>query len=266
MTKARRHRYETAGVMALGGAHRQRASARVRLRWLRNLLALLTVLVAAGGLWLTLDERFYIYDAEVLGADRVASADLFEASGLSGLHILWVDSDEIEADIRSAFPTLKRAEVVCGLPAKCTIAVIQREPEVVWKESGDAQSAGQVWWIDAEGVVFPDQGMFPGGWEVRGPLPRDEDNQLKERVRVAITELLAAETDVSQLFYYIPGRGLVFTDARGGRIVLGEGAGMTERLRVLHSLMDDLEARGLTPQVVDVRFPEAPYYSLSNNW
>jgi hypothetical protein len=219
-------------------------------------------------MWVALDARFYVYEAKVLGSDRVAPDDLFDASGLDGLHVLWVDPAKAEEKISRAFPTLRRAEVVCGLPAKCTFTVMQREPEIVWREVGDAESVGKVWWIDAEGVVFPVDGTFPGRFEVRGPLPRDadEDDRLQDRIRVALAELLAAETDVSKLFYYIPGRGLVFTDARGGRIVLGEGTGVAERLRVLNSLVDSLEARGLTPRVVDVRFPQAPYYSLTNNW
>ena len=31
-------------------------------------------------------------------------------------------------------------------------------------------------------------------------------------------------------------------------------------------LAASLEARGLTPRFVDVRFPDAPYYSETNEW
>ena len=41
---------------------------------------------------------------------------------------------------------------------------------------------------------------------------------------------------------------------------------MEERLEVLEWLAADLEARGLTPRFVDVRFVDAPYYSLTNDW
>jgi len=101
---------------------------------------------------------------------------------------------------------------------------------------------------------------------VQGPLPRDEDGRLDARVCVALNELWAAEANVSSLLDYVPGPGLVFTDERGWRVVVGQGPGMDERLRVLELLAADLEARGLTPQYVDVRFPDAPYYSLTNDW
>jgi hypothetical protein len=41
---------------------------------------------------------------------------------------------------------------------------------------------------------------------------------------------------------------------------------MARRLEVLEQLTADLEARGVAPRFVDVRFPEAPYYSLTNDW
>jgi len=101
---------------------------------------------------------------------------------------------------------------------------------------------------------------------VRGPLPRDEDGRLDEHVRVALTELWTAGVDVSSLLYYVPDRGFIFTDERGWHVILGQGPGMDRRLQVLEWLVADLEARGLVPRLVDVRFSDAPYYSLTNDW
>ncbi|HEY66663.1 MAG: hypothetical protein DRI79_08920 [Chloroflexi bacterium] len=246
-------RFETASTLVLGRARVRRPSK------IRHSLLLLLIAVAAGALWLALDDRFYIYHADVLGVTSVSPNEVFRASGLPGLHILWVHPDEVEARILAALPTVKSARVVCGLPAKCTITVVEREPMVMWDEGG------QLWWIDADGVVFPAQGTLSDGWLVRGPLPRDEDGRLDERVRVALTELWTAGANVSPLLY-VPGRGLVFTDERGWRVIVGQGPGMAERLRVLEHLAANLQARGLTPRFVDVRFPDAPYYSEKNEW
>jgi hypothetical protein len=139
---------------------------------------------------------------------------------------------------------------------------------VTWDEDG------QLWWIDADGVVFsamapgpaPAQGTLSEGWLVRGPLPRGEDGRLDERVRVALAELWSSGMSVPSSLAYVPGRGLVFTDERGWRVILGQGPGMGRRLQVLEWLAADLQARGLTPRFVDVRFPDAPYYSLTNDW
>ena len=83
---------------------------------------------------------------------------------------------------------------------------------------------------------------------------------------VALNELWATGDDVASVFDYVPGRGLSFVDERGWRVVLGRGPGMVKRLEVLERLTTNLEERGLTPRFVDVRFADAPYYSLTNDW
>jgi hypothetical protein len=97
-------------------------------------------------------------------------------------------------------------------------------------------------------------------------LPRDGEGRLDERVRVGLAELWATGEDVAPVFDYVPTRGLVFVDERGWRVILGQGPGMSRRLQVLEQLTANLEARGLTPRFIDVRFAEAPYYSLTNDW
>jgi hypothetical protein len=47
---------------------------------------------------------------------------------------------------------------------------------------------------------------------------------------------------------------------------VGQGTGIRERLQTLEVVAAHLQAQGVTPKFVDVRFPEAPYYSLTNEW
>lgn len=259
-------RFETAGALILGRARIRHlpAATRSSVRWIRGLLLLIVLIALAGALWLTLDARFYVYDVQIEGLGRLSPDEVFRASGLPGLHILWVRPAECEARLLGALPTLESAHVACRLPAQCTITVTERQPRLVWNEDG------QLWWIDAQGVIFPAettaQDMPSDGWSVRGPLPRGEHGELDERVRVALAELWAAGVDISPVLYYVPGRGLVLIDERGWRVVVGQGPGMDRRLQVLGTLAADLEARGLTPRFVDVRFAGAPYYSLVNDW
>lgn len=283
-------RFEAAGALVVGRARVRQAPASSHAAWrrLRGVLLLLAAVVAVGALWLTLDERFYASHVIVVGASRSSPDEIARASGLPGLHMLWVHPAEIETRLLKVLPDLESAQVACGLSARCTITVVERQPRVVWDEDG------QMWWVDAEGVIFSASPSFsPGGgdasslppsggdasslppdggdeggerWRVQGPLPRSEDGRLDERVRVALAELWAAGVDVPSLLAYVPGRGLTFTDERGWRVILGEGPGLAERLQVLAWLAADLEARGLTPRFVDVRFPDAPYYSLVNEW
>ena len=260
--RKKKRQFESAGVLVLGRSRvqRRRAASRVLSPGWRGTLLLLLGVVMVGSLWLTVDDRFYVHHADVVGAVRVSPAEVFQASGLSGLHILWAHPAGIERRILDELPTIESAQAKCKLPANCAIVVVERQPKVAWDEDG------LKWWIDAEGVIFDAQGALPEGWTVRGPLPRGEDGRLDERVRVGLAELWAAGADVASEFDYVPARGLVFIDERGCRVVLGQGPGMAKRLQVLERLMADLEARGQVPKLVDVRFADTPYYSLTNEW
>jgi cell division protein FtsQ len=260
--RKKKGRFETAGALALGRARIERAPAALgsTWRWARFVLVSALVVSVAATLWVGLDDRFYVYRAEVTGVVHVSPEDVFQASGLKGLHILWARPTEIEARILAALPNLESVDVTCALPARCAIAVVERQPKTMWDEDG------QLWWVDAEGVIFPAGEALAEGWLVRGPLPRDENGRLDERVRVALAELWAGGADVAPVLQYVPSRGLLLTDARGWRVFIGQGPGTSERLRVLVWLAADLQARGIVPRFVDVRFPDAPYYSLVNDW
>ncbi len=272
--KKEKRRFERASAAILGQVRIVQApAASYSLQWLHPVLRLslvALVLMGVAALWLALDSRFYVYHAEVVGAERLSPGEVFQSSRLTGIHVLWVRSAGLETYVLEALPTIKSAQIACSLPAECTITIVERQPQVTWEEGE------KLWWIDAEGVIFsPPSSVSPrvgeeGGeedWFVRGSLPRDEKGRLDERVRVALSELWAmGADDVSSELEYVPDRGLTFTDERGWRVIVGQGPGMAERLRVLEQLAEYLEARDLAPRFVDVRFPGAPYYSLTTDW
>jgi cell division septal protein FtsQ len=252
-----RRKFETAGTLVIGRAH---VPAPSRLRWLWRALIALAIVVVALAVWVLLDDLFYIYYADVEGTVRLSPAEVFWASDLPGLHVLWVNADAIEAQILAALPSLESAEVTCRLPSNCTITVVERQPRMMWSD------AGQLWGVDANGVVFPAEAAITEAWVVRGPLPKDEDGLLAEPARIALAELWASGVAMSPELSYVPARGFVITDERGWRVIVGQGTGIRERLQTLEVVAAHLQAQGVTPKFVDVRFPEAPYYSLTNEW
>jgi cell division septal protein FtsQ len=231
-----------------------------RVRWFRVAILVVVVLLVAGVLWVLLSDQFYVFDAEVQGTVRLSPNAVFWASDLPGLHVLWVNAGKIEEQILATLPSIESAEVSCGLPAECTIIVKERQSMTMWDDDG------QLWWVDGHGTVFPASRAQSEGWTVRGPLPREGEEQLAEPVRIALSELWSSGIEVDRQLYYVPERGLVITDERGWRVVIGQGPGMDERLRALDAIAAHLEARGVRPRVVDVRFPNAPYYSLTSDW
>lgn len=264
--------FERAGMLILGQKQARRPSLALRqlqrallqaLPWVIGAL----MIVGATASWLTLDDRFYIYQAEVKGAHRLSQEEIVQASGLKGLHILWARSTKVEDKLLRLLPTIKSAEVSCTLSSTCTISVVERQPQVTWNDEGKA------WWIDSEGVIFPveENGEWrteDGEWVIYGPLPRDDDKkeQISEGLRAAISELELVRAEIPSELEYTPGRGLMFMDDKGWRVILGEGSGMAERILVWKRLKAYLEARSIEPRFVDVRFPNAPYYSMVNEW
>jgi len=267
-SRGKKH-YERAGSVVLNSVKLGQAPISLsKIRWRHRWLWILMAVAAVGGalgLWLTVDSRFYVYEAQIEGTRRLSPEKVFDASGLRGLHVLWARPATIESEVLATLPSLERVEASCQLPAECSIVVVERRPRVLWDESG------QLWWIDDQGAVFDaeDQaagidgiGGETGQWSVTGPLPRGEDENLDPQVRVALEELWESEREVPGVFQYSPDRGLSFVDERGLRVVVGKGAGMARRFRVLDSVMAHLASAQVTPRFVDVRFPDAPYYAV----
>ncbi len=65
---------------------------------------------------------------------------------------------------------------------------------------------------------------------------------------------------------YTPERGLIWTDPEGRRVAFGAGSDMAARWQMYQVLVEHLAAQGITPQVLDVRFPGAATYSLDRSW
>jgi len=227
-------------------------------------LLILGVVVGSLALWLTLDSRFYVYEARIEGARSLTREEVFGASGLNGLHILWARPASIESQILEGLPRVERAEASCRMPSSCSISIVERRPRVLWDENGER------WWIDDEGTIFAHADELPQGdalaqesgqWSVTGPLPRAADGNLDPQVRVALEELWESGQDLPGVFLFSPDQGLSFVDERGWRVVVGVGSGMERRLRVLEDMTAHLASAQVTPRFVDVRFPEAPYYA-----
>lgn len=247
--------------MVLGRARMVEQPARLRLqvhpRWL--ILGLAVILLVGAGLALAYSPRFRVAEPEVVGASRIAAATIVNASGLRQQHILAVNERQAEARLLAQMPSLAEAHVDCHLPADCVISVVERPLLLTW------ESEGGLVWVDGAGGTFPAGEPLAGSWLVHGPLPLDAHG----RVERAVLEGLA---DLTQLgirpgnVTYRPGRGLVLDDPAGWRVVVGQGRGMARRLQVYALVRQHLLDHAIRPRFVDVRFPDAPYYSLENDW
>jgi hypothetical protein len=65
---------------------------------------------------------------------------------------------------------------------------------------------------------------------------------------------------------YNPQRGLIWVDGEGRRVAFGVGPDMADRWQMYEALIAHLDAEGIFPWTVDVRFPDGITYSLERSW
>ncbi len=260
MGKKKRY-YRTASLLGAQPQMVSRARPRrllsIRVPWFVWLLMFLSL---AAGLWLWRDTRWYmdVSQIHVLGASKSTKPLIVEKSDILGVHSLWVRADQIAERVVSQIAAVTEAKVECWYyPARCTIQVKERQPVLAWATDTIT------FWVDETGYVFParvEEDKLP---MVRGPLPPDEHVSLE--IIEGVKELVELGVPQDGLTYH-PDRGLTWSDAEGRRIAFGTGADMATRWRIYQALIEDLDARGIFPWTVDVRFPAAPTYSLERTW
>lgn len=254
-----RHRYSvSAGSVAAPVRLRRRRRSRRIPAWARVATLVGVVCVIVLGLWIGLDERFYVMAPVVVGAQTVAPERIVRASGLLGLHVLWIRSEAAESNI-ALEPGIDSATVRCELPANCQIEVTETPPQITW------QDGGEMWQVDALGLVTPIDSPIDGAWYVQGPLPAEDGDRLDGSVLVGLQELGAWGVDLTQGVYYTPDQGIAFADPRGWLAIVGVGRGMARRLESLEYVAAELQLRGAKPKWVDVHLPDRPFLPLRSD-
>lgn len=213
--------------------------------------------VALAAIELTMNEVFYIYDPVVVGNQRVPASEIVAASGIETLHVLWLQPEQAVQALEQKLPEVSSAFIWCGLPADCTIQVLEREPMFEWKQ-GQTRT-----WVDAEGVAFPARGQTPSipvieiGPEVPALLP----GRRVERELVSTMAGLVRVLPEIKTFRFTTERGVEFADPQGnGPVYVGVGPDVAARVAVWKALASNLASRNVHPKFVDVRYPRAPFY------
>jgi len=197
---------------------------------------------------------FYVSGAEVRGNMAITADEVYAASGLDGMSIFWVDTEDAMSRIE-ALPNIKSARVSAMLPANVTITVEERMPRLVW-QAGDT-----MWWIDPEGTVLAPRGVLEGAITIKDldakPLmPGDELSPTVLASIRALNNLLPRLTEM----HYSHDQGIGFKTQEGWPVFLGDERDMQTKLTMLLELRKSLLEQGITPNFIDVRFPQGSFY------
>lgn len=200
-------------------------------------------------------DAFYTRSVTVGGLQTMTKEEVFALANIADLHVFWLDPAQIRADLLRS-PTIANATVSVGWPPQAVQIIIQeREPALVWEQSGVAA------WIDLQGRVMRQR-------EDRSDLLRiqaDSDmggvpgQAIDAAVVNGALQLHQLLPDVRVLRYH-PDRGLGFNDPRGWEAWLGTGLDMPQKIVVYNAIVAKLQGEGFRPGSINVADPDSPYY------
>ena len=227
----------------------------------RLLVPLLALIIVA--LWVALGNAWYVMwdDVKVSGIyDPMLRREVKIASDLLGWHSFLVEPETAEAAVMALLPQATAVEVTCRpVPALCEIAITERVPVLVWMDGATA------YWVDREGIFYPAQGERPDLPVIRGKRPVEGGAHTLAAIRQGVAALTVLGVTADRLEYLLE-QGLVWTDPEGRHVAFGVGADMADRWQTYQVLLNHFAVRGISPQVVDVRFPDGATYSQQRAW
>jgi hypothetical protein len=239
---------------------------RIRASW--RLLSFVMLLLLGTGLYLlwTLPE-FRVNTAQISGNQRISTEELNAALELNGNPVFLLTPAQLRERALRAYPELASVNVNVDLPNIVTVKVTEREPVILWQQNGGYA------WVDKTGTAFRPRGEASGLIVVQAlgappAIGTPEDNSLvpapfiSEETVKALTEL-APYVPAGTPILYDPVKGLSWTDGRGWQAVFGTGGGDVEaKVRVYQAMVDWLTQRGIRPILINVAYPNAPFYRL----
>ncbi len=206
--------------------------------------------------------EFFVYEGEILGARHLDPKIVYGAAEIHEQNIFWIRPDKVVERI-SQLDGIKAVYVRCGLPAKVTIEVEEREPIIMWR----ALSQERDWWLDQEGVVLPYHGDIHSPDTVFVVDSSERHLQVGDRIEpdgiVQSVQQLAAALPEIEVLFYESDRGLSFTFSGGGAewpIFVGDSQDLQRKIQAVQALTDYLVTNNVPTRYVDVRWADYPVY------
>jgi cell division septal protein FtsQ len=212
--------------------------------------------------------QFRVGEAQITGNQIISPAEINSALGVTGRPIFLVIPSTLETQLRLSFPELAAVQVKVSLPNLVSVYVLERRPVIRWEQ------AGSYTWISEDGVAFRPRGEVASLISVIAvSAPPTEGNVSPDPLTpapfisaetVQAIRGLAAHVPPGMTILYDAGFGLGWNDPRGWRVYFGTKASDMElKVRVYEAMVNSLSQRGIRPALINVTYPAAPYYRMS---
>jgi hypothetical protein len=174
----------------------------------------------------------------------------------------------LETQLRLSFPEFVSVKVDVALPNVVSVNIQERQPIIRW-EQGDGYT-----WISEDGIAFRPRGEPSGLISVIAlSAPPIEGNVSSDPLTpapfissemVRALKGLAGHVAPGMPILYDASFGFGWDDPRGWRVYFGTSANDVElKVRVYESMVNSLTQRGIRPVLINVTYPTAPYYRMS---
>jgi cell division protein FtsQ len=224
-------------------------------------MAALPIVLVALATYTALRSPFLtVQEVRVAGAETIDVHDLALLSGLEGESMLRLPLDEARARLIEV-PQVRSVAFKRNWPQAVTLRIEERTPVAFWSVGGRDYS------VDAEGVVL-------AAGAPSGPAPRIVEPEAGrsmgpgDRVQpdaIALAERIFRESPrflgqgVRELEYRAA-IGVTAVFDNGLRVTFGDERSYEYKVAVLAKLLDQLQAKGVRPRAVDLRFGERVTY------
>ena len=235
----------------------------------KRLPSFLLVALLATALFLAFNTpQLRVTQAQVIGNQILTPAEINTALDIAGQPTFLLMPSELEKRLRLAFPELAAAKVDVALPNTVSVQVVERKP-VVRLEQGDGYT-----WVSEDGIAFRPHGDLPGLISVMAlsappiegivspdsltPAPFISPDMIRT------VKGLAGHVPPGASILYDASFGFGWSDPRGWKVYFGTSGNDIElKMRVYESMVSSLTQRGIQPVLINVTYPTAPYYRLS---
>ena len=205
--------------------------------------------------------------AQITGNQIITPAEVNSVLNISGQPVFMLTPADLETRLRLNYPELVSVQVSVSLPNLVTVNVHERKPAIRWEQGGGYT------WVAEDGIAFKPKGEMDGLISVVAssapPVIGAATDPLTpapfiSNDMVQALKGLASHVPPGQSILYDARMGFGWNDPRGWRAYFGATASDIElKMRVYESMVNSLTQRGIRPALINVTYPTAPYYRMT---
>lgn len=226
------------------------------------------LLLVAVGMALTAihtQDQFFLYREDVAfdALTYLEAEELYDFTEVEGWSAFWLQPARVRTAIQR-HPYVADAQVVITLPGTARITVQEVQPTALWVTDGG------ILWLLADGTALPMRHQNSEGLLqiIDGPQAARDAGQSAAAATLAVEPeivtsalRLAAQFPSLTSLRYDQGIGLNFgVPGNNTWIYWGDGYHSDKKLQNLQAIQQILQQQGRTAPIIDLRYPERPYF------